>query len=141
MKTLLVAVDGSPPSLRALDYAIAEAKALGEGAIIHLVNAQPPVPSAVSDFVDRNAVDDFHREEAEKEIATARQKLTESGVTFRTALLVGSPAESIAKYAKTNTIDEIIMGRRGLNRLSGLLLGAVSSRVLALVEQPVTLFK
>ena len=76
MKTLLVAVDGSPPSLRALDYAIAEAKALGEGAIIHLVNAQPPVPSAVSDFVDRNAVDDFHREEAEKEIATARQKLT-----------------------------------------------------------------
>ena len=62
-------------------------------------------------------------------------------MTFRTALLVGSPGDAIAKYAKTNAIDEIIMGRRGLNRLSGLLLGAVSTRVLALVEQPVTLIK
>jgi len=141
MRSLLVPVDGSPPSLRALDYAIAEAKALGDGASIHLVNVQHPVPSAVSDFVGRNNIDDFHREEAEKEIAAARQKLTESGVTFRTALLVGSPPESIAQYCKSNGIDEIIMGRRGLNRLTGLLLGAVSTRVLALVEQPVTLIK
>jgi nucleotide-binding universal stress UspA family protein len=141
MRSLLVPVDGSPPSLRALDYAIAEAKVLGEGASIHLVNVQPPVPSAVSDFVGRNNIDDFHREQAEKEIGTARQKLTESGVTFRTALLVGSPPESIAQYCKANGIDEIIMGRRGLNRLTGLLLGAVSTRVLALVEQPVTLIK
>jgi len=141
MRSLLVPVDGSPPSLRALDYAIAEVKALGDGASIHLVNVQHPVPSAVSDFVGRNNIDDFHREEAEKEIAAARQKLTESGVTFRTALLVGSPPESIAQYCKSNGIDEIIMGRRGLNRLTGLLLGAVSTRVLALVEQPVTLIK
>ena len=69
MRSLLVPVDGSPPSLRALDYAIAEAKALGDGASIHLVNVQHPVPSAVSDFVGRNNIDDFHREEAEKEIA------------------------------------------------------------------------
>ena len=62
-------------------------------------------------------------------------------MTFRTALLVGSPPESIAQYCKSNGIDEIIMGRRGLNRLTGLLLGAVSTRVLALVEQPVTLIK
>jgi nucleotide-binding universal stress UspA family protein len=33
------------------------------------------------------------------------------------------------------------MGRRGLSRLSGLLLGSVSTRVLALVDQPVTLIK
>ena len=141
MKSLLVPVDGSPPSLRALDHAIVEAKALGAGAVIHLVNVQPPVPAAVSDFVGRKGVDEFHREEAEKEIAAARQKLTESGVTFRTAFLVGSAGEAIAHYAKTTTIDEIIMGRRGLNRLSGLLLGSVSTRVLALVDQPVTLIK
>ena len=93
MRSLLVPVDGSPPSLRALDYAIAEAKALGDGASIHLVNVQHPVPSAVSDFVGRNNIDDFHREQSEKEIAAARQKLTESGVTFRTALLGGSPLQ------------------------------------------------
>ena len=141
MKSLLVPVDGSPPSLRALDYAIAEAKALGAGAVIHLVNVQPPVPSAVSDFVGHKGIDEFHREEAEKEIADARQKLVASGVTHRTSFLVGSPGEAIAHYAKTTTVDEVIMGRRGLNRLTGLLLGAVSTRVLALVDQPVTLIK
>jgi hypothetical protein len=88
MRSLLVPVDGSPPSLRALDYAIAEAKALGADAVIHLINVQPPVPAAVSEFV-------------------GRRKLVESGVTFRTAFLVGSAGESIAHYAKTSTIDEI----------------------------------
>src|SRR5262245_28336194 len=141
MKALLVPVDGSPPALRALEYALTEAKVLGAGAVIHLVNVQPPVSAAVSDFVGHKGVDEFHREEAEKEVAAAREKLVESGVTYRTAFLVGSAGESIAHYAKTNPVDEIIMGRRGLSRLSGLLLGSVSTRVLALVDQPVTLIK
>jgi nucleotide-binding universal stress UspA family protein len=141
MKTLLVPVDGSPASLRAVDYAITEAKELGEGAVIHLVNVQPRVPQAVSDFVGHKTIDDFHKEEAEKEIAAARHKVKEAGVKHRSSCLVGTPGEAIAHYAKEAQVDEIIMGRRGLNRLSGLLLGSVSTSVLSLVDQPVTLIK
>jgi nucleotide-binding universal stress UspA family protein len=141
MKRLLVPVDGSPASLRAVDYAITEAKELGVDAEIHLVNVQPPVPKAVSDFVGPQNIDDFHKEEAEKEIATARDKIEAAGVKYRSSCLVGTAGEAIAHYAKEAKVDEIIMGRRGLNRLSGLLLGSVSTSVLSLVEQPVTLIK
>ena len=134
-------VDGSPAALRAVDYAIVEAKALGDGALIHIVNVQPRIPKAVSDFVGHKNIDDFHKEEAEKEIAVARDRLKQSGVKHRSHCLIGTPGEAIAHFAKETKVDEIIMGRRGLGHLSGLLLGSVSASVLSLVDQPVTLIK
>ncbi len=42
MTKILVAVDGSEPALRAIDYAIK--RAAGGGAEIYLLNVQPPLP-------------------------------------------------------------------------------------------------
>ena len=47
----------------------------------------------------------------------------------------------IADQAKKQGFDQIVMGTRGLNRVSGLLLGSVATGVLHLVDIPVTLIK
>ena len=51
-----------------------------------------------------------------------------------------SPAEAIAKYAATHGADLIVMGRRGLVALRGML-GSVSYGVLHSAEMPVLTVK
>ena len=51
-----------------------------------------------------------------------------------------SPAEAIAKYAATHGADLIVMGRRGLGALRGML-GSVSYGVLHSAEMPVLTVK
>ena len=53
---------------------------------------------------------------------------------LRTSIGVGHPAESIVAYAKAEEADLIVMGRRGLGSVSGLLMGSVSHKVAHLSE-------
>jgi nucleotide-binding universal stress UspA family protein len=47
----------------------------------------------------------------------------------------------LAKHAESKGCDLIYMGTRGLNAMSGLLLGSVATRVLHLAKMPVVLVK
>jgi nucleotide-binding universal stress UspA family protein len=53
----------------------------------------------------------------------------------------GDPAECIIAFAKKSKCSEIVMGSRGLGRLSGLLLGSVVAKVVQLAEVPVVAVK
>ena len=60
----------------------------------------------------------------------ARATAQQHGVTDISVDIVdGAPAEAILAAAKHEKADMIVMGSRGLGRLEGLLLGAVSQRV------------
>jgi len=52
-------------------------------------------------------------------------------------LLKGDPAESILSTAKKKKADVIVLGRRGMGRLAGLLIGSVSQKVNQLADCPV----
>lgn len=56
------------------------------------------------------------------------------------AIVAGSPVEGIAEYVERNGIDLVIMGRRGLGALRGML-GSVSFGVLRSVSVPVLTVK
>ena len=63
-------------------------------------------------------------------VKNAITKATESGVKDVTPVTVsGDYANSILEVAKEKNADLIIMGRRGLSNLKGLLLGSVSQKV------------
>lgn len=51
------------------------------------------------------------------------------GVVKRTDVLIGAAAQQIAHYAEDEDIDMIVMGRRGLGDLGGMLMGSVSHKV------------
>ena len=140
MNTLLIPVDGSEASIRALQVGIDKA-ARAPGTTVHLLNVQPAIPASITDFVRAESVADLHRKEGEKALVRARALLASTKLDHRVAIEVGPVAETIADYARAQVCDAIVMGTRGLGRVAGLLLGSVTSKVISLVEVPVTLVK
>jgi nucleotide-binding universal stress UspA family protein len=63
-------------------------------------------------------------------VAEAAKRVVErGGHVDETKVLVGSPAQQIVEYAREHDADVIVMGRRGLGDVSGLLMGSVSHKV------------
>ena len=140
MNTLLIPVDGSEASIRALQVGIDKA-ARAPGTTVHLLNVQPAIPASITDFVRAESVADLHREEGEKALVQARALLASTKVDHRVAIEVGPVAETIAAFAREQACDAIVMGTRGHGPVTGLLLGSVTNKVISLVEIPVTLVK
>lgn len=53
----------------------------------------------------------------------------------------GTPAQVIINLARNQACDLIVMGSRGLSKMSGLFLGSVSDRVAKVAPCPVMLIK
>ena len=49
----------------------------------------------------------------------------------------GDAAERLLEYARVQAIDLIVLGRRGVGQIRGLLMGSVSLKVNSLAECPV----
>ena len=137
---ILVPFDGSANAERALNHAIALAKSL-QSYEIHLLNVQPSVGGGVSAFVGKGDIQNWHREEAEKALASGKRLLDAAGLTYKTHIGVGDPGDVIAGFAKKLGCGQIIMGTRGHGSALGLLLGSVAQHVTSHADVPVTLIK
>jgi nucleotide-binding universal stress UspA family protein len=132
-REILVAVDGSRESQRALVHAAALAR--DEHARLTLVTVIAPV--AVSPVPTLSSISCVRDSYAEI-LARARDSVPDDvGVT--TMLIDGSPAREIVRLAKTGRFDLIVMGTHGRGRLAGALLGSVSREVLHCAGMPVLL--
>ena len=139
MRRLLLAVDGSEHAMNAARH-VAELAA-SMPLRVEIVNVQPAVSGDVSMFIPRADLDRYHREQGEQQLARARALLAERGVEHDTHVLVGTPGESVARFAEEHRLDGIVMGTRGLGSLAGALLGSVAFKVVHLAAVPVTLVK
>ena len=138
MKRLLVALDGSDHSWKALELAASFAKAEGaEVVLLHIVPYEP-VPQALRDFarVEHMHMEDLEvslsqgRELGDKIIGKAEARLREAGVGVADRVVTdGRPADSILATAEQFEVDMIFLGSRGLSDAKGLLLGSTSHRV------------
>jgi nucleotide-binding universal stress UspA family protein len=141
MVGFLVAVDGSQHSLNAVKFAL---KVLGsrpgEGEL-HLLNVQPPLPAAATQFVAPDVVRGYHDEEGKKALQGAIALAEAAGCKFRAQVAVGDAASTIVECAKLWKCDQIVMGTRGHGAIQGLLLGSVTAKVLHLTTIPVTVVK
>jgi len=140
MNTLLVPIDGSDNSLKALKAAIDMAK--GPGGRLHVINVHPPILSGnVKRFISADVISDYYREESEKALSPAREAIAQAGVQADFKAEVGPVAETIVNYAKDHGCDHIVMGTRGMGLVKGMLLGSVTTKVISLSDVPVTLIK
>lgn len=141
MRTILIPVDGSESSNRAVKAAIKAAHEFG-GATLHLLTVHAPIVSGnVKRFFSIEALDDYYQDEGRNALLPAKAILDEAGVSYSEKIAVGPVAITIADYAKKNECDLIIMGTRGLGSVTGLVLGSVATKVLSLVDIPVALVK
>lgn len=137
-KNILVPVDGSDNSLRALKFAAQRFRDASHVQLL-LLNVQPAMPA--SSRVKPAMIKDHHKRMSEEALAPARTAAERLGAMFDCYFRVGDPAEVITNFARRAKCAEIIMGTRGLGRIRGLLLGSVTMKVIHLTTVPVTLVK
>jgi nucleotide-binding universal stress UspA family protein len=135
---IMLPVDGSDASLRAVEHVIKAAAGHKTQPEIHLLNVQPALPK----FVSRAQLDTYHRDEGMKALQPARAKLDAAGLKYDHHIGVGEePAQVIASYVKDKKCDQLVMGTRGLGSVAGALLGSVTTKTLHLVGIPVLLVR
>ena len=128
---IIVATDGSDHAKEAVKGACDLAKKYGSR--LHIVHT----PQAVGDtlIVGYTAVPvPPTKEEIEKSgrevIGATESVVRECGVTdFTSQMVSGDPAHAIVEEAKAHKSDLIVMGRRGLGSLTGLLVGSTTTKV------------
>ena len=138
---ILVPIDGSVHSLHAVDMVL---KAIAEGRSldVHLINVQPQIVSGHARmYLKKDLIDEYYQEEAAKALKPAQDKLDEAGIKYTASHQVGNVPEAIAKYVKSKSCGQVVMGTRGLGSVQGMMLGSVANKVLHLVDVPVTLVK
>ena len=136
---ILVAVDGSVPSLRAVQHAV-DLTHRGLPAELHLVNAQPPLRGTAALLLGRAELEDYHREEGMKALADAVQALSTVGIAPHLHVAVGAPAEIVLAFAHRLGARMIVMGTRGFGGgVAGAVMGSVASDVVTGASVPVTL--
>ena len=140
IKAILVAVDGSPNSDRAVGHAI-ELVAGGLATEIHLLNVQPNLRGAIATFVNREQIDSYHREEGNKALVSAIGLAEKASIAAKVHIGVGRQGEVVRDFVKKLGANMVVMGTRGHTGLSGVLLGSVAQDVIAHVDVPVTLVK
>lgn len=140
---IVVPVDGSPASLRAVKLAIAIAKGK-RGSCLTLVNVQNLVTEGLGEaaavmppaFQERT-MQHLGRMATHK----AAGLCAKARIRFKTCIENGAVAPTIARVLAREGADHIVMGTRGLGGVRGLLLGSVATKVVQLSAVPVTLVK
>ena len=136
---ILVAVDGSKPSLKAVQLLIDHSDWYRSKPEVELVAVHLPVPKVGP--VPKAQVDKYYSEEGNAMLAPARKKLDAAGITYRPHVLVGQVAEAIVKHANDKRCDVIYIGTRGMSELGKALVGSTATKVLHISDIPVLLVK
>ncbi|HVH77210.1 MAG TPA: universal stress protein [Stellaceae bacterium] len=140
---ILVPIDGSAPSLRAVEHAIGLVGGRAGSEII-LLNVQGPETLDVSDFAAVVTAQADRARAARQSKAALRKAVARCGqanARFTVRAEIGPVAETIAELARRLEVDQIVIGSRGLGALGRLFLGSVATKVARLVRVPVTLVK
>jgi nucleotide-binding universal stress UspA family protein len=138
---ILLAVDGSENSTRAARFVIKLAKSLAKPPRILLVHVDAPLLEGVKRHLGKQGTADYHSDNARYAFKGARTVLVRARQEYEPMPLIGDAHKVIVETAVKQRADMIVMGSRGLNALSGLFMGSVTTKVVALSEVPVTVVR
>jgi nucleotide-binding universal stress UspA family protein len=141
LKKILVPIDGSDNSERALDVAITLAKK-SKAKIICLYSVNI-VPIAETQMFDPLTCQIEERKYAVQVMQKARTTCMKNNVDFAKIIEFGMPGNTILSFIKNknNKIDLVVMGSRGQSGIKEMFLGSVSSYVLHKSPIPVLVVK
>jgi nucleotide-binding universal stress UspA family protein len=135
-KKLLIPIDGSPYSDKALAEGLALAKALKAKAIILHVIENPVVLYGAGDAVSyQTELYDELRKQANQLLASARKTAGQAGVEVQT-LLTENARTTDAIASIQDDYDLIVMGTHGRKGMSRWLMGSVAEGVLRRATKP-----
>jgi nucleotide-binding universal stress UspA family protein len=137
-KTILVGVDGSRGSRKALTWAAAEAAE--HGADLVVLNVWEPSLVAAVGSVPSGDVPDASERAADDLLKVIKEELGENPpVLAQPTVKHGRPAEVLIEQSAG--ADLLVVGTRGHGGFAGLVLGSVSQHVAAYAQCPVTVVR
>jgi nucleotide-binding universal stress UspA family protein len=139
---ILLAVDGSPYTAKAVRYITAHLNWFHGNPELHLLHVKAPIPLGhARAAVGREAVEAYYKDEATAVLAPAEKMLRESGIPYQSAYKVGDVADEIKAYCEKHHMDMIVMGSHGHGALTNLVMGSVTTKVLAITSVPVLIVR
>lgn len=139
IRRILFATDFSDASRPAAQRAVSLAKDSGaELLVVHVY--EPPVRPAVDAFLVPRVYDEFEaeiRSQADQGLAPIVARAAGAGVAARPLVLRGVADEAIARAAKDEAADLVVVGTHGRGGVARLLLGSVAARVVSSAPCPV----
>lgn len=136
MLKILIPVGGTPNDRFAVQEVIK--RFMNNTAMeVHLVNVQMPFSTYVAHFSSRKSRHDYHREQAEKALAPAKEMLDKFSIPYAVHMEVGDRAKVITDAARRLHCDEIVMATARKNSLTRLIENSVTDKVIALTSVPV----
>lgn len=128
---ILLAVDGSAYTKKMLAYIAAHDEFLGPQHQYTAICVQTPLPPRARAALGKAMVDEYHAEHTDKVLAPVEKFLARKGIDLKRIAKVGSAGEMIAKTASAGNYDLLVMGSHGHGALATLVMGSVTTQVLA----------
>ena len=138
---ILLAVDGSAYTQKMLAYLTSHQEMLGTGHEYTIITVQPLLPPRARAALGRDVVEQYYDEESAKILQPVLEFLKGRGVEAQSIAKVGPIADTIIHAAQDGKFDLIAMGTHGHGALGRLVMGSVSSQVLAGCTIPVLLIR
>ena len=137
IKSILVPIDGSKNSFKALTKAIYLAKNCGASiTALYILRVAYDNPSLIYVPQTQNEL-----KKVEKFLNTAKSQVTKNSISFKKKILFGHEAKRIIDFAQKQRFDLIVMGARGHGVIKQMLLGSVSNTVVHNSKVPVLIVK
>jgi len=140
MWKILIPVDGSDNSLRAVQYA-ADSLSRDPQQEFVLVNVQEPFPLRARAALHEDEMRRILEEDGEEALRSARAIMERAGARYQARTVCGRIGEAIAREVEETGCNAIVMGTRGMSAAVNMMVGSVATRVVHAVRVPVTLVK
>lgn len=140
MESVLVGVDSSDASTRAMAFAVERAKRNGwRVLVVYVINWSPYGFHTPEDNERRHV-------EREREIRLAQEKVVdpmmtmaaEAGLQAESVIRHGKPSQVLADLARERAVDLIVVGRVGDSGLREAIFGSTANRLVQHAPVPVT---
>jgi nucleotide-binding universal stress UspA family protein len=125
IKNILVPIDGSKNSFKALTKAIYLAKKCDASiTALYVLRVAYDNPNLIYVPQTQNEL-----KKVEKFLTTAKNQVTKNSIDFKKKILFGHEAKKIIDFAQKQKFDLVVMGARGRGLIKQMLLGSISNAV------------
>ena len=138
---ILVPVDGSTFTKRMLAYIAAHDEWLGDAHQYTLLHVAPAVPPRAAAVLDKSVLQSHYAEESDKVFKPIRAFFNKQKIAAEFVAKVGPAADTIAALATKGKYDMLMMGSHGHGLLGNLVLGSVTTKVMANCDVPVLIVR